>query len=65
MAGNPKGTWQIDPFGHSNTQSWLLSAEAGMGSLFWGRMDYQDFNKRKPEKGAYPKLCLTTPSSPS
>jgi alpha-mannosidase len=46
----PKATWQIDPFGHSATQAWLLSAEAGMQSLFWGRMDYQDFNARKPEK---------------
>jgi hypothetical protein len=25
--GRPTGTWQIDPFGHSNTQAWLLSAE--------------------------------------
>ena len=43
---NPKGTWQIDPFGHSNTQAWLLGAEAGMTSLFWGRMDYQDREMR-------------------
>ena len=43
----PRGTWQIDPFGHSNTQAWLLGAEAGMESLFWGRTDYQDFNVRK------------------
>ena len=21
------GTWQIDPFGHSNTEAWLLGAE--------------------------------------
>ena len=42
----PRGTWQIDPFGHSNTQAWLLGAEAGMESLFWGRMDYQDRNMR-------------------
>ncbi|GAB5356636.1 hypothetical protein AAMO2058_000306400 [Amorphochlora amoebiformis] len=48
---NPKGTWQIDPFGHSNTQAWLLSAEAGMGSLFWGRMDYLDAEKRIKNSG--------------
>jgi alpha-mannosidase len=42
---------QIDPFGHSNTESWLLGAEAGMESLFWGRTDYQDLNKRYNESG--------------
>jgi len=51
----PRGTWQIDPFGHSNTQAWLLGAEAGMESLFWGRMDYQDrqmrFNKQQGTDG--------------
>lgn len=47
---NPRAAWQIDPFGHSATQAWLLSSEAGMQSLFFGRMDYQDFNARKPEK---------------
>ena len=26
-------------------QAWLLGAEAGMESLFWGRMDYQVFFK--------------------
>eukprot|EP00935_MAST-01C_sp_MAST-1C-sp1_P000879 g879.t1 len=46
-AANPRGTWQIDPFGHSNTQAWLLGAEAGMESLFWGRMDWQDREVRK------------------
>merc|ERR1712185_393823 len=45
-AAAPRGTWQIDPFGHSNTQAWLLSAEAGMESLFWGRMDWQDRTMR-------------------
>ena len=45
--GVPRGTWQIDPFGHSNTNAWLTSAEAGMESLFWGRTDYQDFDVRK------------------
>ena len=38
----PRATWQIDPFGHSNTQAWLLGAEAGFDSFFWGRMDWQD-----------------------
>lgn len=46
---NPRGTWQVDPFGHSSTNAWLLSAEAGMQSLFWGRTDYQDFNLRKEQ----------------
>ena len=47
---NPKGTWQIDSFGHTNTQAWLLGAEAGMTSLFWGRMDYQDREMRYGRK---------------
>eukprot|EP01061_Rhynchopus_euleeides_P019355 TRINITY_DN317_c0_g1_i1.p1 TRINITY_DN317_c0_g1~~TRINITY_DN317_c0_g1_i1.p1 ORF type:complete len:1106 (+),score=505.33 TRINITY_DN317_c0_g1_i1:99-3416(+) len=48
--GRPKGSWTIDPFGHSNTNAWLIGAESGMDYLFWGRMDYQDFNMRKPEQ---------------
>ena len=47
-AGRPKGSWTIDPFGHSNTNAWLIGAESGMDYLFWGRMDYQDFAMRKP-----------------
>jgi len=47
----PRGTWQIDPFGHSNTQAWLLGAEAGMESLFWGRTDYQDLDYRFSYEG--------------
>jgi alpha-mannosidase len=47
----PRGTWQIDPFGHSNTEAWLLGAEAGMESLFWGRTDYQDLDYRKSWAG--------------
>ena len=49
--GRPKGTWSIDPFGHSNTNAWLLGAEAGMDYIFWGRSDYQDFAARKKTKG--------------
>lgn len=40
-AGVPKVAWQLDPFGHSATQAALLSAEAGMDGLFFGRIDYQ------------------------
>ena len=46
---SPRATWSIDPFGHSNTQAWLLGAKAGMQGMWWGRTDYQDFNARKPE----------------
>eukprot|EP01052_Picozoa_sp_SAG31_P014474 SAG31_NODE_901_length_11133_cov_9.476799_9_plen_718_part_00 len=42
----PRGTWQIDPFGHSNTEAWLLGAEAGFESLYWGRTDFQDLDYR-------------------
>lgn len=39
----PKTTWQIDPFGHSGTQSSLLSSQlAGYDAVFFGRIDYQD-----------------------
>ena len=46
-AAIPRGTWQIDPFGHSNTEAWLLGAESGFESLYWGRTDYQDMALRK------------------
>ena len=46
-SGRPSGTWQIDPFGHSNTEAWLFGAESGFESLFWGRTDYQDSKYRQ------------------
>lgn len=47
MTAIPRGTWQIDPFGHSTTEAALIGAESGFESLFWGRTDYQDLNARK------------------
>ncbi|KAA8531358.1 hypothetical protein F0562_006067 [Nyssa sinensis] len=46
----PRIGWQIDPFGHSAVQAYLLGAEVGFDSLFFGRIDYQDKAKRKNEK---------------
>ena len=42
--------WQIDPFGHSATQASLMAAEVGFNGLFFGRIDYQDHDKRIAEK---------------
>ena len=49
-AANPSIGWQVDPFGHSATQAALLSAEVGFDALFFGRIDYQDFNLRAANK---------------
>ncbi|KAF3623492.1 Alpha-mannosidase [Capsicum annuum] len=46
----PRIGWQIDPFGHSAVQAYLLGTEVGFDSLFFGRIDYQDREKRKIEK---------------
>ncbi|XP_054795120.1 probable alpha-mannosidase At5g13980 isoform X1 [Prosopis cineraria] len=46
----PRIGWQIDPFGHSAVQAYLLGSEVGFDSLFFGRIDYQDRAKRKNEK---------------
>ncbi|PIN24225.1 Glycosyl hydrolase, family 38 - alpha-mannosidase [Handroanthus impetiginosus] len=46
----PRVGWQIDPFGHSAVQAYLLSAELGFDSLFFARIDYQDRAKRKSDK---------------
>ena len=42
----PKVGWQLDPFGHSATQASLLTAQAGMDALYFGRVDYQDLKIR-------------------
>ncbi|KAJ3678236.1 hypothetical protein LUZ60_002039 [Juncus effusus] len=46
----PRIGWQIDPFGHSSVQAYLLSAELGFDALYFSRIDYQDREKRKDTK---------------
>uniref|UniRef100_A0A2P2MM13 Alpha-mannosidase n=1 Tax=Rhizophora mucronata TaxID=61149 RepID=A0A2P2MM13_RHIMU len=46
----PRVGWQIDPFGHSTVQAYLLGAELGFDSLFFARIDYQDRAKRLKDK---------------
>ncbi|XP_015951770.2 alpha-mannosidase [Arachis duranensis] len=46
----PRSGWQIDPFGHSAVQAYLLGAEVGFDSVHFARIDYQDRAKRKVDK---------------
>ncbi|XP_057994591.1 alpha-mannosidase isoform X2 [Hevea brasiliensis] len=46
----PRAGWQIDPFGHSAVQAYLLGAELGFNSVHFARIDYQDRAKRKVDK---------------
>ncbi|KAF9618950.1 hypothetical protein IFM89_002945 [Coptis chinensis] len=46
----PRVGWQIDPFGHSAVQAYLLGAELGFDALFFARIDYQDRAKRLDDK---------------
>ncbi|XP_027344930.1 alpha-mannosidase isoform X2 [Abrus precatorius] len=46
----PRVGWQIDPFGHSAVQAYLLGAELGFDSVHFARIDYQDRAKRKADK---------------
>ncbi|KAL8557426.1 hypothetical protein ACS0TY_004737 [Phlomoides rotata] len=46
----PRVGWQIDPFGHSAVQAYLLGAEMGFDSLYFARIDYQDRAKRRNDK---------------
>nr|QHC34068.1 lysosomal alpha-mannosidase [Platynereis dumerilii] len=47
--GRPVIGWQIDPFGHSREQASLF-AQFGFDGYFFGRLDYQDKDKRMSEK---------------
>lgn len=42
----PRVAWQIDPFGHSNTNAKLF-AEMGFDALILARIDYMDLKRRK------------------
>ncbi|KAJ8771037.1 hypothetical protein K2173_023362 [Erythroxylum novogranatense] len=46
----PRSGWQIDPFGHSAVQAYLLGAELGFDSVHFARIDYQDRATRKGDK---------------
>ncbi|XVF59795.1 hypothetical protein PTKIN_Ptkin07bG0304500 [Pterospermum kingtungense] len=46
----PRAAWQIDPFGHSAVQGYLLGAEVGFDSVHFARVDYQDRAARKNAK---------------
>ncbi|KAH9608357.1 hypothetical protein KSS87_017812 [Heliosperma pusillum] len=46
----PRAGWQIDPFGHSAVQGYLLGAELGFDSVHFARIDYQDRDRRKDHK---------------
>ncbi|EFJ34782.1 hypothetical protein SELMODRAFT_266756 [Selaginella moellendorffii] len=46
----PRIGWQIDPFGHSAVQAYLLGAELGFDALFFARIDYQDRRQRYKDK---------------
>ena len=41
--------WQIDPFGHSNTNARIF-ADMGFDAWFFGRMDWADYQNRVENK---------------
>ena len=49
FGAQPRIGWQIDPFGHSNTNARLF-AEMGFDAIFFARIDYQDKKLRQKEK---------------
>jgi len=46
----PTVGWQLDPFGHSSTQSSIMTYKMGFDALYFGRIDYQDLELRHATK---------------
>ena len=58
----PKTTWQIDPFGHSGFQGSMMSSPlSGYNSVFYGRADYRD-QQRREEQQTTEYFWQTSPS---
>ena len=45
----PRVAWQVDPFGHSKAQV-ALSYQIGLKGMFFARVHYQDYERRKRDK---------------
>ncbi|KQJ88370.1 hypothetical protein BRADI_4g17308v3 [Brachypodium distachyon] len=46
----PRIGWQIDPFGHSVVQAYLLGTQVGFDAFYFSRIDYQDRDRQKGTK---------------
>ncbi|GJP46907.1 hypothetical protein CLOM_g6156, partial [Closterium sp. NIES-68] len=46
----PRIAWQVDPFGHSAVQGYLITAQAGMDAVFVGRVDMKEGMRRQAER---------------
>ncbi|MEQ2159382.1 hypothetical protein GOODEAATRI_022294, partial [Goodea atripinnis] len=53
ICGRPRVAWHIDPFGHAREHASIF-AQMGYDGFFFGRLDYQDRNRRM-------KLCSDAP----
>ncbi|XP_047434607.1 lysosomal alpha-mannosidase [Mugil cephalus] len=47
--GRPRVAWHIDPFGHAREHASMF-AQMGYDGFFFGRLDYQDRNRRRMAK---------------
>ena len=53
----PKIGWQIDPFGHSSTQSQIF-ADLGMEAIVINRVDFNDLATRKAVRSFVFQLAI-------